>query len=349
MIIRAWRYAYVQARTKAWRSQLLSTEDWYYLRRARDITEVWRYLRGTSYGRRLPPSPDPGRLRELVADLSRELIGRYHKLLQFLPRAAEPLWRALVRRFEGENLKINLRRIWRRLPATAVAEFLYPLGPFNTLPPGLAAAETIPEAVAQLAGTFYGPVLQAALPQFRAQGRLFPLEIAVDLAVLEQLTAVCRRGAAWRQAKQLLGSLIDWLNLSWLWRFRQIYGLPPEEVINYSIKGGWRLDLAAISALARAATWPELQAALPQPYRRLLAASETWPEALSHFWRWFTAELQRSGRRDPFQLGLPLSYLLQWELEIQSLAGLLVAKTWGVPEEVLATRLHPPRVAADHV
>jgi len=349
MIIRAWRFAYVQARTKAWRSQLLSAEDWHYLRRSRDVNDVWRYLRGTSYGRWLPASPDPGLLRESVAGLSRQLIERYHKLLKFLPRTSEPLWRALVRRFEGENLKVILRRIWRRLPVAATADLLYPLGPFNTLPPGLAAAASIPEAVAQLAGTFYGPVLQAALPQFQAQERLFPLEIAIDLAVLEQLTAVCRRGPTWRQARQLLGALIDWLNLSWLCRFRQVYGLAPEEVINYSIKGGWHLDLAAISAMARAVTWPELQAALPQPYRRLLAASEAWPDALTRLWGWFTGELQRAGRRDPFQLGLPLAYLLQWEMEIQSLSGLLTAKTWGIPEEVLATRLSPPRPAADYV
>ncbi len=349
MILRAWRYAYIQARTKAWRSQLLSAEDWYFLRRARDVAEVYRYLRGTSYSSWLPAGPTPDFPREFLANLYQALLDRYGKLLKFSPVAVVPLWHALLRRFEAENLKVLLRSIWRRQPASVTDDVLYPLGPFNTLPTTLAAAATIPDAVAELAGTFYEPCLQAALPQFQAQGWLFPLEIAIDLAVLEELGRACRRGSGWRQASQLLGTLIDSLNLSWLCRGRQVYGLAPEEAINYSIKGGRHLDLTAISALARAAAWPEMLTLLPPPYRRLLAASNTWPEGLMVLWRWFAAELWRVGRSDPFQPGLPLAYLLQWEMEIQSLAGLLTAKAWGLREELLATRLSPPRPVADYV
>ena len=55
-----------------------------------------------------------------------------------------------------------------------------------------------------------------------------------------------------RKARELIGTLVDGTNLSWLVRFRHFYGISPEETINYLLIGGTHLTLQDLGRLARA-------------------------------------------------------------------------------------------------
>mgnify|MGYP002354437402 FL=1 len=118
------------------------------------------------------------------------------------------------------------------------------------------------------------------MPQFKAQGCIFPLEIAIDTAGYDSIVAGLKplKGVDRKGVEGLTGRLIDGVNLCWLVRFRHLYGLSPEETINYILPGGRYLDLKTLGTLARAADLPSFLAGLPSPCRDFLGRAGEWRE-----------------------------------------------------------------------
>ena len=346
MISRVWQYSFAQAKTKAMKSQLLTSEDWHYLLRMRSLENIVRYLSGTIYGQVLSKlseaAPNP---KVLVLTLYKGLFLDYAKLLKTVPARGAKLLSSLLRRYEAENLKTLLRAIWSATPIVKTRSLLYPLDFLSKLPvDALIQTPQVTGAVEILKKTVFFTSLMQALPQFQAQGRLFPLEIAIDMLVFEHIvrTISSLKGLAYKQAKVLIGDLIDWVNINWVIRFRHFYGLSPEETVNYSLPGGARLGLHDLGNLARAIDLPSFIAALPDTHRKYLATADRWQSLSFLLQKWFLGELYRSFRKDPFQIGLQISYLLLKEMEVKSLESLIAAIALGEPSEKIADMISPP-------
>lgn len=346
MIARVLRYSFAQARTRGRKGTLLSPEDWHYLRKMTNLEDLLRYLAGTAYA---PALLGVGRARldpsDVVFALYGELFRDYERLLAAVPPKSAPLLRALLSRYEAENVKTLLRGVWQDRSASETRSLLYGLGSLSRLPlEELLGCREIGAVVELLRPTLFYTALRDAVAQFQAQGRLFPLEIAIDRATLEHLVegAKALGGLDRKGSEELLGEWVDGINLSWLVRFRHFYSLSAEEVINYTLKGGRRLGLRALGTLARAADLPTFLQALPSPFREALSEARQWVELQGLLDRQFAHALHRVFRRDPFQIGLPLSYLFLKEIEVKSLEGLLSALRRAETTETLAGSVVPP-------
>jgi V/A-type H+-transporting ATPase subunit C len=335
LIARVFKYSFAHAKTRALKSRLLSTEDWHFLVGCKNLKEVLKYLRGTDYAAALSHIPK-GRPEAEVISLAiyDELFRDYVKLLKAVPKKSSALLKALLSVFEAENLKTVLRGIWEGRSPSDIRFFLYHLGRLSNLPIAeLVQAPEIPAAIELLKPTLFYSSLTHALPQFKAQGKLFPLEVAIDIRVfehvvetLETLSDRDRKGAA-----VLIGELIDFENLRWLARFRHFYDLSPEEIINYMLPGGKRLGIAEVGSLARSLDLTSFIAGLPSPYEEVLKQAKDWPEIQPLFERWFLIQLHKVFRQDPFQIRLQLSYLLLRQIEVKALEGLVSAVDLGMP------------------
>jgi vacuolar-type H+-ATPase subunit C/Vma6 len=329
LIARVFRYSFAQARARSLKGKLLSSEDWHYLSRMKSVEDLLRYLAGTGYGpglaRLAGAEPHPG---GVVPALYEELFRDYGKLLNAVPTTSGLLLRGLLARYEGENLKTILGGVWQGRRPSEIRPLLYGLGALSRLPfEELLGSREVAAAIELLKPSLFHAALRNALPQFQAQGRLFPLEMAIDRAALEQVAEAAKTlgGLDRRGAEELLGEWVDGINLSWVVRFRHFYGLSAEEVINYTLKGGRRLGLRVLGRLARAADLPSFLEALPASYREALGRAQHWVELQDLLDRRFVDALHGIFRRDPFQIGLPLSYLLLKEHEVKSLESLLSA------------------------
>lgn len=337
MIARVLKYSYAQAKTKALKGRLLSAEDWHFLLRCSKLEDLLKYLSGTDYARVLSRLPKGKPDAEVVSlAFYDELFRDYGKLLRSVPKRSSSFLKALVARYEAENLKTVLRGIWARRPASDVRFFLYRLGSLSGLPLGeLMRAREIPDAVELLKSTiFYSPLIHA-LPQFKAQAKLFPLEVAVDMAVFEHIAKAVESlgGYDRKAARVLIGELIDCENLCWLVRFRYFYALSPEEIINYVLPGGRRLGLRDLGTLARSIDLKSFLGALPQPYGEAFRLIKDWPEMHPLFQKWFLVQLHKVFEKDPFQIRLQLCYLLLKEIEVKALEGLVSALNIGASLE----------------
>jgi V/A-type H+-transporting ATPase subunit C len=337
LIARVLKYSFAQAKTRALKGRLFSADDWHFLLRCKNLEDILKYLSGTDYATALSHLPQgKPEAKAISLALYDELFRDYAKLSEATPRKGSSLLIALLSRYEAENLKTILRGIWAERSASGTRFFLYQLGTLSRLPVGgLLQVQKIPNAIELLKSTiFYSPLIHA-LPQFKAQGKLFPLEVAIDITVFEHIVEILNflGGHDRRGSQVLIGELIDFENVSWLARFRHFYGLLPEETINYIVRGGKRLGIRDLGILARSHDLPSFLKALPQPYAEALNQAKDWPDIESLFERWLLVQLYKAFRKDPFEIRLQFSYLLLKEMEVKALDGLVSALDFGWPIE----------------
>lgn len=353
MILRAFRYSFAQAKTRALKSRLLTPDEWHFLLKSRGLEEMLRYLSTTHYAEALSgvPGGKPG--GEVVSSaLYDDLFRDYAKVLKAAPRGSADIARSLLLRYDAENLKTILRGISEGIPPAEIRSLLFGLGALSTLPvDALFQVQEASAAIGLLRSTIFYLPLTHALPQFLAQGRTFPLEVAIDIAVFENMVKSLKslKGLDQRGARDLIGDLIDFENLCWVARFRNFYGLSPEEAINYTLRGGRHIRIRNLGKLARSLDLRSFLAALPKPYSSVLGEANDWTDIRPLFEAWFANRLHRVFQKDPFQVRLQLSYLLLKESEVKALERLLSALALKEPPESLLKLVGLPLAEGAHV
>jgi V/A-type H+-transporting ATPase subunit C len=339
-------YAVVHARVRARYARLLAAETWYELYEAHDLQALLGILSETGYGPYLEIGDRELTPRRAVYQLKGHLANAYVKVIRLVPEPGRQLLVQLWRLFEVDNLKALLRGIetgasWRQVRFT-----LFPTGEETVL----AAEEmfstgSIAGAIELLRGTPYYTTLSHALERYLAEQNLFPLEVALDLDYyrglwhnVEQLVGLDRQ-----HALRLVGSVIDVSNLMWAIRYRIYHHLSEEEIINYTLPFGRRVDDQDTRAIAAGADiapivsrlFPEIEnvtALLEQPRAGL-------GELERQLHRYIMRECHRTFIGYPFHIGIPVAYVLLNEQEIRDLTVLVEAKASGLTSQVYAPLL----------
>jgi V/A-type H+-transporting ATPase subunit C len=345
MILAAARYAYPNAKVRALRSRRLTAQDRHFLLKARDFSSFLAYLATTSYGPMLPNLegvvPDPGVLERRLA---RSLMEDYAKVARSLrgKREQESVL-ALFSRFESENLKVLLRALFSGLGKQAVSHLLYPLGNLSALPwDDLWSCNNPAEVADLLIRNPFGQALKHAIPQFNVQGRLFPLEMALDLSCFQRLKHAIsglRNRSDKKAAKRILGPYVDMLNISWVIRLKIHYGLSHEEIVNYSLPGGELLTLSCLHRLARAEDISSFLEQMPHPIQREIGEVREWEDFHPYLETWLLRLLARFFAGPPFHIGIEICFLLEKEMELTCLITLLEAKVQGLSPDKIVKKL----------
>jgi V/A-type H+-transporting ATPase subunit C len=340
-------YAALQARVRAMYSTLLTPQLWAELCEAADFGSLIELIKRTAYGPYLMSVADnlltP---RRAVYQIKQRMADTYFTVIGLAPTNTRPLLTQLYRHFEIDNLKAVLRGIVTGASWDQVLYVLFPLGPMTVLPAQrMVEAGNMEAAVDLLRGTPYYDTLSHSMQRYMAEQSLFPLEVALDLNYwrtlwqdINQLTDQDRT-----QALRIVGSLVDMNNLMWAVRYRVYHNLSEEEIINYTLPLGYRVQDENIRAIAAGADiaqvvtrlYPELtgvDALLQEPQRGL-------PELELQLQRYVAGQCEMAFAGYPFQVGIPLGYLILTEWEIQDLTVLVEAKSAHIPAEQLESHL----------
>jgi V/A-type H+-transporting ATPase subunit C len=333
------RYSYLNAKTRTMHSKRLRPSDWHILEAAKDREGFLHYLATTSYGPWVAKVLEQRQQGQELFErgIFGALFDDYRKIERAIrDKGSKELILGLFSRFEAENLKIVFRAIFTGQKKAVVSHLLYPVEPVSRLPwDRLWQQQDVREAVKVLEKTPFGPMLEHALSQFEAQGRLFPLEMAMDIAsfrrIARAMEAVSGRQDR-KRAAEILGSYIDVLNICHVARLRFIYGLSPEEALNYSFPGGRELNLWGLHDIARARDLSGLVHALPASFRVVLEEEKGGLASLKlKLEDWLIRRLRKAFLGSPFHLGVQVAHLLEKEIEIRSLVSLFQAKVQGAP------------------
>ncbi len=334
-------YAAVQATTRALYADLLTPEQLALLARAPDTATLLAQLGQTPYAPYLDIARQLLTPRRIVYQLRLHLAAVYAKLLHFAPKPARELLGELWRLYEVNNLKAVLRGIeqgatWREVRFLLAPMPHHTVLPLNTLL-RLLETDSIERAIERLRGlpAYYKPLL-AALPRYRAEETVFPLEIALDL---EYRRALWQRMAQLPQADReqalpLLGFLLDTDNLLWALRFRLYQRLSEEEIINYTLAEHDQVSPATIRAIAAGAdvadvikrTFSHIPAVQTLKISRqgALLPPGTWLPALEQvLYAQLLARCRQCFVGATFHIGAPLAYVILAEAELRDLTALV--------------------------
>ena len=341
-------YAAISARVRAMYAELLTPQDMVRLSEAPDFLSLFNVLKGTSYGLYLDGLKDKDiNPRRVITQLKRKLSDAFYSVIQMSPVQTRPLVKQLYRYYEIGNLKAVLRGIvtvsawgteitlWDR-----VRDVLFPLGSASVLPAqAMIESGSVATAVDLLQGTPYEEALSFAMKRYSAEQNLFPIEVALDLAYWRRLWAETKKltGADREHGVKIIGSLLDMNNLMWAIRYKVYHKLSEEEIVNYTLPFGYRVQDSDIRAIAAGAdigsivtrVFPGLtdintllenpQTGLPK--LEVLLKRQIMKQCLAAF------------VGSPFHIGIPLAFLVIHDLEVQDLIVLIEAKSSNLPDD----------------
>ena len=342
-------YAAISARVRAMYSDLLTPQDMIRLNDSPDFPTLFSTLKTTAYGPYLEGLKDKDITpRRVISQIKRKLADSYYSVVQMAPENTRPLVKQLYRYYETGNLKAVLRALvtvstWRTDEAALwdrVREVLFPLGEASVLPAqAMVESGSVAAAVDLLRGTPYEETMSFAMKRYSAEQNLFPLEVALDLAHWRRLWAEAKKlaGQDREQATKIIGSLLDMNNLMWAIRYKVYHKLSEEEIINYTLPFGFRVQDSDIRAIAAGADMvavinriypgiPDVNALLENPQQGL-------PKLEVLFKRQLIRQCLAAFVGNPFHIGIPLAFLILSDIEVQDLIVLVEAKFSNMPEE----------------
>jgi V/A-type H+-transporting ATPase subunit C len=334
-------YAAPHARVRAMYSSLLSRQAWAELSETTNFHALMALLNETIYGPYLKQVEEEDLTpRRAVYQIKGQLANAYVAVTQLIPTSSRSLMTQLYRHFEVDNLKAVLRGVVTGAAWDQVLYVLFPLGSQTDLPAqAMAEAGSVGAAVEQLRGTRYYDILSHAMTRYTAEQSLFPLEVALDLNYWRELWGDVNRltGQDRGQSLRIIGSLVDMNNLTWAIRYRVYHHLSEEEIINYTLPFGYRVQDEDIRAIAAGA---DLAQVVTRIYPDLTTVDELLQEPRSGLPK-LELQLQRHVGEQckaafigyPFHIGVPLGYVVLNELEVQDLTVLIEAKSLQMPTE----------------
>ena len=322
-------YSAAQGNIRAHVARLLDRAAWTRLLEAATAAEVTASIeREHGVEARLPALQ--GRIAASTQALARFLPGRSRELVAWYNR-----------RFEIENLKAVLRAIHYRVDARRARAALIPIEGSRVRWEGLLEVGSVGAVIERLRGSPYARPLENAMERYQQEGRLFPLEIALDLFYFQKLVrlmeSLSRKEAA--GARRFLGRSIAIQNLLWAYRYR-IYGrMTPEQIINYTLHRAFEAGLDTVRRIALGAPLAvearrfgfEVPPGLPE----VEALVDIEIQAGRELWRRAIAAMSRP----LFDLSGVLAYL--WLLDAQARDFMIVAegKAMGLGGPEIARRM----------
>jgi hypothetical protein len=270
------------------------------------------------------------RLSDDFRTLYPPLVAWYAMLLRAYPRAS-PLWRALLRLHEVENLKLLWRAAVRgRTPYQAAWR---PLGPLAALA-GSDRKRSPDELAAALADT---PYAEAAASMFHASGGNAALaEVALDRwAWLGVSRAALDFPGGEADARQLV-RLLTLEHDAELLRRGRAAGLDADLVAKSTVT---LASECRVDALLPAAAWTPgagaLAGALPRPLRRIAPSASGWDDVLLALRRARRAACRRAFVGWPYQVAPALAGLLLREEQVRDSLRLAATRTARAPAHAL--------------
>jgi V/A-type H+/Na+-transporting ATPase subunit C len=341
-------YAAINARVRVLYSYLLSGEELARLSQAPDLAALVAALRQTAYGPYLDTLRDTDLTPEaIIYQIKRRLADAYQSVINVAPPQTRSLFVQLYRYYEVNNLKAILRGIvtgpergsdkslWDR-----VRPVLFPYGSLSVLPAqAMVESGSVVAAVELLHGTPYYDTLSFAMKRYNAEQSLFPLEVALDLDYWRKLWQEARKllGQDQGPATRIIGSLLDLNNVMWAIRYRVYQHLSEEETINYTLPFGYHVSDEDIRAIAAGADIPSIVSRLypgiPDVNALLEDLKRGLPTLELQVKRYLMQQCMAAFVGNPFQVGVPLAYLVLSDLEVQDLTVLIEAKYTDLPAD----------------
>ena len=335
----AGNYAYVTARVRAKKNQLL-TSDQYPKLLARDASEIARTLQEGQYKAEIDELAGRYRGAELVERATRLSLGRTYAQIQGFATGELALTiAAYLARYDVANLKTVLRGKFAGATPEDILSETIPAGVLAPRLPELARAEGLEAVVDALRGTPWHRVLAPRL-EGRTVSSLVEVENALDHGYYETLLAsIPTAGRANKAFLAWIRNEIDVVNLKTLFRLRfarvtdwEPYFLPgghevSRETAQRVARGTDEEAIAEVSALSVA---PEVVEST-----RASIAAGTVNAVAGALERELVRDAADFSHRAPLSVLPVVDFILRKKIEADNLRAIAYGKQTGLPQATI--------------
>jgi V/A-type H+/Na+-transporting ATPase subunit C len=236
------------------------------------------------------------------------------------------------------NLKALIRGKLFDLDAKEIRENLYDLPPSFRLPDQeLFRAENVLELLRQLEEGPHAAIARQAREAYEQRHEPFAIEAAIDQRYYAALARQVMQfnDANLQSLRQLVGTLLDQVDLLWLMRFRFAYRLSPSEAF-YQLVPSSRLMLRErLLELVNLDSFERVLEALPPPLDTLLADSMHLIDVQRRMGRYMAAEAHRVLSLSPSGVARALAYMMLREANLRTLFSLIQGRLLQLPGQIV--------------
>ncbi|RLE88771.1 MAG: hypothetical protein DRJ49_04535 [Thermoprotei archaeon] len=344
---RVLKYAYISAKIKGLKTQLLGRDDIYALLGCKDIHEIVRHLETTAYRKEIEEiSVDELNALVLERAFIKNFLRTMNTVIEESPKYVQDITIEFIRKLDINNLKVILRAKEYKLPPLEIARYLLPLREFDedTCRRLLERSTNVEDIVRMLKDTIYYELLSQSLTEYKTSGSLLPIEVALDKFVYERLWNKSRKlsNLDRKVVEEILGTEIDIINIKTTLRCKLAH-MDIEALRTFLLPKGYALgERDFIDAFNMEDLEECLRTLAIRPYTRALMIGLDSYNRTKSLLR-LEIELERTlveinkniciKYPHPFHIGVILSFInLKW-FEVRNLRAIVVGKEAEVPAE----------------
>ncbi len=352
------KYGYINAKLRTRIGKLLDDEFFTRLIESRNLDDAFQLLESSPF-KGLKDTWESSRdLRQAELMLTQREINLYLEIFKYVEKDLLDFVKALVNRYEIDNLK-NILRLWFRkkldphMTEDTIEEekqYLYPNPIIHHLPiEGILNAENIEKVALLLKETPYLDVIDEGISDFKEINSLFPIEIALDkyfyINLTDAIGSLSKTDS--RIAKRFIGVEIDIQNVEWIVRLKSMYNFPAEKAVSFLIPNGYSLKAKSFASVYSLQPMEIITTLMKGSYERFASLLFTGTQDSYARLELLESMLKEIEKREvfhilcgyPFTVGIMLAYFILKRNEIRKIITILNAKYYRKGQEEIRAML----------
>lgn len=322
-------HAAANSKAKLILGKLLKAEDFFKLTQMVGTGDIKAYLMSKTHYRDMNwATGEDDQAFEVL--MKKYFFSVYEKFFHFYVDEYRDFIKAMLNRYEVENLKLFIRTLSRGEPLSQImSHLLYSKLHSNIDYEVLAKVKSMEGFMAALRGTLYYDPLSIFIDD-DPEHMSFHMEMMLDRSYFNRLyDAILKLKKRDRDMMlDLLGINVDILNIQWIYRGRKYFSISSEELFNFTLNGGKLYDYKALKALC----YMDLD-----DYRETISSGE-YAEIFNDKAYMMERAMEKHlfDRLDDFtknaenSIAWPVVLIFKFEYEIRDLFTLMEAKKYGV-------------------
>lgn len=257
----AGRFSALNTKIQSMRGDLLQQQDYEQMFQLNSTREIAQYLYSdTVYRDSLKDSNLKEIHRgELEILLRNDEVKRIQKLSYYLKKEYKDFLKAILFRYEVENVQILLRGIGQSRPVSDIESKLFAIQSYLDLDyKQILRCTSIDEVIS----FFQGTILEDAFRNVTEEDiktREFHIEMNTDYAYFLNLSQKAEKLEREDReiAETIIGLFVDLINFQWIYRAKLNYTLMDEEILNYTLQDGNKLTFKKMKDLIYSSNFEE--------------------------------------------------------------------------------------------
>jgi V/A-type H+/Na+-transporting ATPase subunit C len=331
------RFAAVNTKIKTLEGEFLSIKNYKSMLEQRSVADAARYLKNETGYKEVLDNIDINKVHRAYLEslVKQKMLNNIDKIIHYFNGDYKRFINTLYAKYEIEELKAVARAVFNGMDTKPFRNSVF-IGKYSKVDEErVFNAKYIRDIIEAFEGTAFYRYLQPLLDN-NIKENLFRFEMVLDASYYEILQK------EWEKLdkhdievlEKAQGIMADLLNLQWIYRGIKFYNLSPEELLNYTIHLGYRLNNSFIKQLCYSKNLDGFYELTAQTrYSFLFKNDETTDIFMERrLERHMYFELKSVERNNPMTIITTFAYIKFMEIEVRDLISMTEMIRYGMPE-----------------